>query len=77
MTQSKEEVSLKKVLLAKLKDMPDAKVQEIWKELGNTNLSDDDWYDEPKSVTMLDWAEEIFIELSRRGFPTIRRDGER
>ena len=56
MTQSKEEVSLKKVLLAKLKDMSDAKVQEIWKELGNTNLSDDDWYDEPKSVTMLDWA---------------------
>lgn len=68
---------MKKVLLAKLKDMSDAKVQEIWKELGNTNLSDDDWYDEPKSVTMLDWAQEVFIELSQRGLPTIRRDGER
>lgn len=74
MTQSKKEVALKKVLLVKLKDMSDAKVQEIWKELGSTNLSDDDLVNESEGMTMLDWSQAVFIELSRRGLPTVRKE---
>lgn len=59
-------------MFEKLKDMSCSEVQEAWKSLGNSNLRDDDWYDEAEGITMLDWAQTVFIELSQRGLPTVR-----
>lgn len=64
-------------MFAKLKDLSCAELQDIWKGLGISNFSDNAWYDESEGITMLDRAQEIFIELSRRGLPTVRKDGER
>lgn len=56
----------------RVRQMDNARVRFTWDALGRHSWGSEDYYDRAANVSMDDWAQMIYGEMSRRGLPTSR-----